>query len=98
MTEVNETSGAGALTVRHSGWGVAFADLNNDGGLITTEGQLSLQHLRDLSNRNGKISSSQSIDLNTRSFDNSGGKLISNNVLNVNAGAIALYACARRGL
>jgi tetratricopeptide (TPR) repeat protein len=24
-------SGAGALTVRHSGWGVAFADLNNDG-------------------------------------------------------------------
>ncbi|PYC11604.1 hemagglutinin [Pseudomonas jessenii] len=69
-------------------FGAASADLNNDGGLITTEGQLSLQHLRDLSNRNGKISSSQSIDLNTRSFDNSGGKLISNNVLNVNAGAV----------
>jgi filamentous hemagglutinin len=69
-------------------FGAATADLNNDGGLITTEGQLSLQHLRDLSNRNGKISSSRSIDLNTRSFDNSGGKLISNNLLSVNAGAV----------
>ena len=69
-------------------FGAATADLNNDGGLITTDGQLSLQHLRDLSNRNGKISSSRSIDLNTRSFDNSGGKLISNNLLSVNAGAV----------
>lgn len=29
--DVSYPSGAGALTVRRSGWGVAFADLNNDG-------------------------------------------------------------------
>lgn len=29
--DVTYPSGAGALTVRHSGWGVAFADMNNDG-------------------------------------------------------------------
>ncbi|MGU3347441.1 two-partner secretion domain-containing protein [Pseudomonas monsensis] len=66
----------------------ATADLNNDGGLITTEGQLSIQHLRDLTNRSGKIASSQSIDLVARSLDNSNGKLVSNNRLNLNTGAL----------
>lgn len=64
-------------------FGAATADLNNDGGLITTEGQLSIQHLRDVTNRSGEISSSQSIDLKTRAFDNSGGKLISSNLLSL---------------
>ncbi|RBC01515.1 filamentous hemagglutinin N-terminal domain-containing protein [Pseudomonas sp. MWU12-2115] len=64
-------------------FGAATADLNNDGGLITTEGQLSIQHLRDLSNRSGEISSSQSIGLKTRAIDNSGGKLISSNLLSL---------------
>ena len=64
-------------------FGAAAADLNNEGGLITTEGQLSIQHLRDLTNRSGEISSSQSIGLKTRAIDNSGGKLISSNLLSL---------------
>ncbi|MGY2257821.1 hemagglutinin repeat-containing protein [Pseudomonas sp. SDO55104_S430] len=69
-------------------FGAATADLNNDAGLITTTGQLSLKHLRDLSNRGGEISSSQSFDINARNLDSSAGKLISSNLLNVNAGKV----------
>ncbi|WP_256662999.1 hemagglutinin repeat-containing protein [Pseudomonas sp. 91RF] len=68
--------------------GAATADLNNDGGLITTQGPLSIQHLRDLTNRGGKIASSQSVDLKTRTLDNSGGKLISNNLLSLDTAAL----------
>lgn len=69
-------------------FGAATADLDNSGGLITTAGVLSIQHLRDLSNRNGEISSTQSLGLNAWALDNTGGKLISNNVLTVNADAV----------
>ena len=48
----------------------------------------SIQHLRDLSNRNGEISSTQSLDLSARALDNTGAKLISNNVLTVNADTV----------
>jgi filamentous hemagglutinin len=69
-------------------FGAATGDLNNSGGLITTKGSLNLQHLRDLNNHGGEISSSQRIDLNTHALDNSAGKLISNDVLTVNADTV----------
>ncbi|WP_082629712.1 hemagglutinin repeat-containing protein [Pseudomonas paralactis] len=56
-------------------------DLNNTKGLITTEGQLTIKRLRDLSNQNGEISTAQNLTLNGRTLDNSAGKLISNTVL-----------------
>ncbi|MFJ4055624.1 hemagglutinin repeat-containing protein [Pseudomonas sp. NPDC089743] len=66
-------------------FGSATGDLNNDGGLITTDGALALDHLRDLSNRNGEISTRQALDLTGRNLDNSAGKLISSGQLNVTA-------------
>ncbi|WP_123414700.1 hemagglutinin repeat-containing protein [Pseudomonas brassicacearum] len=66
-------------------FGAATGDLNNSAGLISTTGELSLKHLRDLSNRNGEISSSQSLGLTARDLDNSAGKLISNGLLTVGA-------------
>ncbi|MBC3256425.1 filamentous hemagglutinin N-terminal domain-containing protein [Pseudomonas paralactis] len=56
-------------------------DLSNTKGLITTEGQLTIKRLRDLSNQNGEISTAQNLTLNGRTLDNSAGKLISNTVL-----------------
>ncbi|MHC8340465.1 two-partner secretion domain-containing protein [Pseudomonas sp. HLT2-19-2] len=69
-------------------FGAATGDLNNSGGLITTAGLLTLQHLRDLNNQNGEISSSQTLDLTSRALDNSGGKLISSNLLTVTADTV----------
>ncbi len=69
----------------HVDFGSATGDLNNDGGLITTAGALALDHLRDLSNRSGEISTQQGLDLSGRNLDNSAGKLISNGQLNVTA-------------
>ncbi|MCP1444010.1 filamentous hemagglutinin [Pseudomonas sp. GGS8] len=69
-------------------FGAATGDLNNGAGLITITGLLSLKHLRDLNNRNGEISSSQSLDLTARALDNNSGKLISNNLLTVNADTV----------
>ncbi|MGJ7513177.1 hemagglutinin repeat-containing protein [Pseudomonas baetica] len=66
-------------------FGAATGDLNNSGGLITTQGSLGINHLRDLTNQNGEISSSQSFTLTGRSLDNSAGKLISSNLLTLNA-------------
>ncbi|MBI6631740.1 hemagglutinin repeat-containing protein [Pseudomonas paralactis] len=56
-------------------------DLNNTKGLITTEGQLTIKRLRDLSNQSGEIFTAQNLTLNGRTLDNSAGKLISNTVL-----------------
>ncbi|WP_458723306.1 two-partner secretion domain-containing protein [Pseudomonas brenneri] len=56
-------------------------DLNNTKGLITTEGQLTIKRLRDLSNQSGEISTAQNLTLSGRTLDNSAGKLISNTVL-----------------
>ncbi|EKT4521414.1 hemagglutinin repeat-containing protein [Pseudomonas putida] len=69
----------------HVDFGSAVGDLNNDGGLITTDGALTLNHLRDLNNRSGEISTRQNLDLAGRNLDNSAGKLISSGQLNVTA-------------
>ncbi|WP_260955547.1 two-partner secretion domain-containing protein [Pseudomonas citri] len=66
-------------------FGAATGDLNNNAGLITTTGLISLKHLRDLNNQHGEISSSQSLNLSARDLDNSAGQLISNGVLTVGA-------------
>ncbi|WP_237498787.1 hemagglutinin repeat-containing protein, partial [Pseudomonas edaphica] len=66
-------------------FGTATGDLNNAGGLITTAGNLSINHLRDLSNQGGELSSAQTLNLNGRTLNNSNGKLISNNLLVLNA-------------
>ncbi|WP_181013385.1 MULTISPECIES: glycohydrolase toxin TNT-related protein, partial [Pseudomonas syringae group] len=60
-------------------------DLNNLGGLITADGQLTFSRLRDLNNQSGEVSSANSFTLNGRTLDNSSGKLISSNVLTVGA-------------
>jgi len=69
-------------------FGAATGDLNNSGGLITTAGSLSIDHLRDLNNQNGELSSSQNLDLNARELNNSAGKLISNQRLTVSANTV----------
>ncbi|WP_256349325.1 hemagglutinin repeat-containing protein [Pseudomonas edaphica] len=66
-------------------FGTATGDLNNAGGLITTAGNLSINHLRDLSNQGGELSSAQTLNLSGRTLNNSNGKLISNNLLVLNA-------------
>ncbi|MDQ0706787.1 filamentous hemagglutinin [Pseudomonas sp. W3I7] len=66
-------------------FGTATGDLNNAGGLITTAGNLSINHLRDLNNQGGELSSAQTLNLNGRTLNNSNGKLISNNLLVLNA-------------
>jgi filamentous hemagglutinin len=66
-------------------FGTATGDLNNQGGLITTDGQLTITHLRDLNNEGGEISSAQSFSLDARTLDNSAGDLISNGQLTLNA-------------
>ncbi|KKY50275.1 hypothetical protein AAY86_23670 [Pseudomonas amygdali pv. tabaci str. ATCC 11528] len=60
-------------------------DLNNLGGLITADGPLTLNRIRDLNNQSGEVSSAQSFRFDGRTLDNSSGKLISSNVLTVNA-------------
>ncbi len=62
-------------------FGNATGDLYNAGGLITSAGNLTISHLRDLSNQGGELSSAQTVNLSGRTLDNSGGKLISNNLL-----------------
>ncbi|WP_242486540.1 hemagglutinin repeat-containing protein [Pseudomonas sp. TH04] len=66
-------------------FGTATGDLNNTGGLITTAGNLSINHLRDLNNQGGELSSAQTLNLSGRTLNNSNGKLISNNLLVLNA-------------
>ncbi|PWK43233.1 two-partner secretion domain-containing protein [Pseudomonas sp. OV226] len=69
-------------------FGTATGDLNNMAGLITSDGQLSIQHLRDLSNQGGEISSQQSFSLAGRNLDNRSGKLISSQLLSVDAAKV----------
>ncbi|MGY4495844.1 two-partner secretion domain-containing protein [Pseudomonas sp. TE3610] len=69
-------------------FGAATGELNNASGLITTTGQLTVSHLRDLNNQNGELSSSQSLTLAGRTLDNTGGKLISDNLLVLNANSL----------
>jgi len=60
-------------------------DLTNSNGLLTTKGPLTISRLRDLDNHSGEVSSGQSYTLAGRTFENTGGKLISNNRLSLNA-------------
>ncbi|WP_226506893.1 filamentous hemagglutinin N-terminal domain-containing protein, partial [Pseudomonas sp. MWU16-30317] len=69
-------------------FGAATGDLNNASGLITTTGQLTLQHLRDLNNQKGELSSSESVTLSARNVDNTNGQLISNNLLALTANSL----------
>ncbi|WP_177141023.1 hemagglutinin repeat-containing protein [Pseudomonas gingeri] len=62
---------------------LADGDFDNRNGLLSANGPLTLNRLRDLNNRSGEVSSIQTFVLNTRALDNSGGKLISNNQLGV---------------
>ncbi|MEN1833479.1 filamentous hemagglutinin N-terminal domain-containing protein [Pseudomonas lijiangensis] len=67
-----------AVTLNLSG-----SDLDNQNGLINAKGLLTLNGLRDLNNKGGEISSSQSLNLMVRNLDNSGGKLITSQLLTV---------------
>ncbi|MHC2148965.1 two-partner secretion domain-containing protein [Pseudomonas sp. 210_17 TE3656] len=89
---------SGALHNQHGGsllgdaialdFGTAGGDLNNNGGLVTTAGPLSISHLRDLSNQGGEISSSQSFALAGRNLDNQAGKLISSQQLTLHGASV----------
>ncbi len=57
--------------------------LNNNGGLITAPGQLLLKNLSTVGNQGGEISSAKAFILAAQSLDNTGGKLVSDQGLNV---------------
>jgi len=69
-------------------FGTATGDLNNASGLITTTGNLTVKHLRDLNNQNGELSTGQSLTLAGRTLDNTSGKLISDNLLTLTANSL----------
>ncbi|WP_460158148.1 two-partner secretion domain-containing protein [Pseudomonas sp. S3_C06] len=56
---------------------LANGDLDNQNGLLTAKGPLTLKRLRDLSNQNGEVSSNLGFDLIARAANNSAGKIIS---------------------
>ncbi|WP_347881577.1 DUF637 domain-containing protein [Pseudomonas sp. GD03842] len=64
------------------------SDLDNSNGLIATQNPLVINHLRDLKNADGEISSSQTYSLIGRTLDNSDGKLISNRTLSLTADSL----------
>ncbi len=64
------------------------ADLNNHAGLISATGPLTLSRVRDVNNQGGEISSAQSFTLTARTLDNSGGQLISNALLTLQADSL----------
>ncbi|SCW99140.1 MULTISPECIES: filamentous hemagglutinin N-terminal domain-containing protein [unclassified Pseudomonas] len=57
--------------------------LNNQGGLISTPGALLLNNLAAVNNRDGEISSDKAFSLNANSLDNSAGKVVSKQGLNL---------------
>ncbi|TMU78907.1 filamentous hemagglutinin N-terminal domain-containing protein [Pseudomonas fluorescens] len=56
---------------------LANGDLDNQNGLLTAKGPLTLKRLRDLNNQNGEVSSNLGFDLIGRAMNNSAGKIIS---------------------
>ncbi len=63
---------------------------NSEGGLLTTPGQLTLQRLGTVNNQRGEISAGQAYALVARQLDNSSGKLLAGNDLQVRiAGQLA---------
>ena len=61
------------------------AELDNRNGLISAKGALALNRVHAINNQNGELSTQQNLTLDLNSLDNSGGKLISSQVLSVNA-------------
>ncbi|MBX8565618.1 filamentous hemagglutinin N-terminal domain-containing protein [Pseudomonas cichorii] len=55
--------------------------LDNQGGLINAPGTLLLKNLKTVLNQGGEISSAQAFTLTAQSLDNSGGTLLSNQLL-----------------
>ncbi|MFJ2285191.1 filamentous hemagglutinin N-terminal domain-containing protein [Pseudomonas iridis] len=56
---------------------LANGDLNNQNGLLTAKGPLTLKRLRDLNNQSGEVSSNLGFDLIARAVNNTSGKIIS---------------------
>ncbi|MGX9379635.1 two-partner secretion domain-containing protein [Pseudomonas sp. JQ36] len=56
---------------------LANGDLDNQNGLLTAKGPLTLKRLRDLNNQRGEISSKLGFDVIARAVNNNAGKLIS---------------------
>ncbi|UCZ82311.1 DUF637 domain-containing protein [Pseudomonas sp. L5B5] len=79
----------GTLTAAAIGLDLGAGDLNNNLGLINSAGVLTLEHLRDLDNRQGEISTTQQLELAGRRLDNDAGTLISHQGLSLNAGQMS---------
>ncbi|OFJ41000.1 hypothetical protein BJN42_09000 [Pseudomonas koreensis] len=75
--------GEKAVTVNLAG-----GDLDNRNGLLTANGLLTLERLRDLNNDSGEISSSLGFDVVARTVINNAGKLISSQKLTVDGTAL----------
>ncbi|MBK5533769.1 hemagglutinin repeat-containing protein [Pseudomonas sp. TH08] len=56
---------------------LANGDLDNQNGLLTAKGPLTLKRLRDLNNQSGEVSSNLGFDLIAQAFNNTSGKIIS---------------------
>ncbi|WP_460352576.1 MULTISPECIES: two-partner secretion domain-containing protein [unclassified Pseudomonas] len=56
---------------------LANGDLDNQNGLLTAKGPLTIKRLRDLNNQRGEISSNLGFDVIARTVNNNAGKLIS---------------------
>ncbi|WP_261737331.1 toxin C-terminal domain-containing protein, partial [Pseudomonas iridis] len=56
---------------------LANGDLNNQNGLLTAKGPLTLKRLRNLNNQSGEVSSNLGFDLIARAVNNTSGKIIS---------------------
>lgn len=56
---------------------LANGDLDNQRGLLTAQGPLTLKRLRDVNNQSGEISSNLGFDLIVRALNNTSGKIIS---------------------
>ena len=56
---------------------LANGDLDNQNGLLTAKGPLTLKRLRDLNNQSGEVSSNLGFDLIAQALNNTSGKIIS---------------------
>jgi filamentous hemagglutinin len=63
-------------------------DVNNQNGLINTQGVLSITHRRHLNNQQGEISSDNHFSVTGNTLDNRGGNLISLDRLSITAAAV----------
>ena len=86
LTSANgRVTGEQRVTVDLNNGNLSYGDLDNHGGLILGKGPLTINHLRDLNNTGGEISSQQNLSLAARTLDNSAGKLISSQALTLGA-------------